>query len=62
MGNTKKDKPQPKAVLVMEVHYDQDMSLPSREELNELVEKAREYGNVVKADYKVIAPVTESLI
>lgn len=54
-------RPAPKAILTMVVHFDQDTVLPSTDEVREIVDKAREYGRIERADYEILTPVKEDL-
>lgn len=50
---------QPGARLTMEVHFDKP---PEMDYLQEIVDKAREYGHVKKATLNITAPKTIELV
>lgn len=62
MAKTVKDKRTVVATLDLVVHYHEDVALPSDDELQDIVEKAREGGQVVRAEFRISNPVVRNLV
>lgn len=53
---------EPTARLTLVIEWDKDMNMPTINECEEIIEKAREYAAVKRATFELLSLVTKELV